>query len=442
MIHRILLNSLLNRTLKYSAEDIKSITIEDGDNFETKISQIKSEGFTKLVIGTSFQSMPIVEGLYCTKYIEILSTRIQSIPSETFSNNQNIESIILSASIKTISYKAFFGSSVSQINLENVNKIDTEAFCNCINLQSVNLANIRSLSSSCFANTSIIEINLPSECTTIPSYAFCNCFNLASFVSNCNSFGEYAFCNFTSLKVFKYNFRESNQFPETVFMSAAIEEIAINFQLFNNKALSKLSIKKLTIYSPILDEYFYYNLEYYTITDGQNFPNLTTIEFTHDSELICFSNMNIEQIIIPNDPNFRCSIKIAGLPKLKNLPNGINTVFYVGDMPGIETVDLTFCTIIYRNSFFNCPKLKRIIGWGDHAMFLGPGLFQFSPLVDINIWNENLSYEVRDIINEQFSPLQFSQIKEININASYPPIFRGCKTLKRLNTLKGPELQE
>ena len=130
MLNGIIWNSLLNYPINYNMEAPKSITIEAGDNLEAKISQIKSEGITKLVIGTSFQSMPTMEGLYCTKYLEILSTQIDSIPEETFSNNQNIESVILSSSIKTISNRAFFSSSISQINLENVNTIETEAFCN------------------------------------------------------------------------------------------------------------------------------------------------------------------------------------------------------------------------------------------------------------------------------------------------------------------------
>ncbi|EAY16542.1 hypothetical protein TVAG_348520 [Trichomonas vaginalis G3] len=204
----------------------------------------------------------------------------------------------------------------------------------------------------------------------------------------------------------------------------------------SSSAFSTLPLKKLIVFNQ--DEYFYGSN-----MDGiLNFPNLKTIEITSDSKYIYLINYNIEEIITPVDPNFRCTINIAGCPKLKNLPNGIEYVKNVGDLPEVESVDLSFCKRIYRNSFFNCPKLKRIIGWGDHEMTVEPSLFELCPMIDINIWNNNLKFYGVTMFSDKYSPLQYSYIKELTINSSKIPTFYGCKQLKKVVFIEGCGIRE
>lgn len=395
MLNQIVLYSLIDKAIKYNMETEKSITIQNNDDLEIISSRIKSEDFTKLIIGDTMQSFPIFEGLHSINSLEIVSEQINSIPEEAFMKNQNIKNVKLSKSITTIANRPFYGSSISQINLENVNSIGESAFCDCINLQSADLQKIQSLDSSCFANTSLIEVNLSTDFMILPSYAFCNCFKLTTFISKCNSFGEYSFCNCTSLKIFKYDFKDTWEIHSTALISTAIEELEINSNAMRNDAFSKLPIKKLIIYSssPYFNGGKYDGLIYY--------QNLKTIEFTRDTYSIALRNMNIEEIITPDDPDFSCQIDIAGCPKLKNLPNGIDYVRYAGDLPEIESVDLTHCKRIYRNSFFNCPKL----------------------------WNTNLKFHGNADVHY---PLSNTYIRELTVDSSSLPRFYNCFYLEKV----------
>lgn len=286
----------------------------------------------------------------------------------------------MSESITTISEKAFFNSTISQINLNYISTIEIEAFCNCSDLESIDLSSIQSLDTSCFANSSLIEINLPDNLTSIPSYAFYNCFKLTSFISNCNRFESYAFCNCTSLKMFKYNFKSLENIGANAFQNVPIEEFSVKIEYLFDSQLLELPIKKFIISSHLssID-----SMQSYSDNYGSNryyfekyYPLLESIEYTTDSNYILLVNMEqIEEIDTSDDPESRISVYIAGCPKLKKLPNRIENVFYIGDLPEIESVDLSYCKLIKRNSFYNCPKLKNVIGWGDHEMNVYQSLF-------------------------------------------------------------------
>lgn len=78
------------------------------------------------------------------------------IPSH-FAYNLDIKDIHIPDNIKQIGWSAFEGSSIENINLENVLYIEMEAFQNCKNLKSIKLDNCRAISVNAFKNCKNLE---------------------------------------------------------------------------------------------------------------------------------------------------------------------------------------------------------------------------------------------------------------------------------------------
>lgn len=434
MLNRVVMNFLIRKSIMYNMEVENSIIINATDNLDSITEKIKSDGITNLIIGENIKSLPLFEGLQLIKSLEIRSNNINHIPNEAFINNQNIEDVILSNSVTKISERAFYNSSISSINLGNIKELGSNAFCYCRKLNQVSLYSIQFLTTSCFKDTSLVEVDLPSQLTIIPSYAFCNCTKLQKFKCNCIYIEHYAFCNCTSLKSFDFNIRSLYDIAYTAFLNTSIEEIEVNTAFHSFPAIKHLNITKvkMTIIDDYRNDYRNDHLNSFFDKIKLNIPNLKTIEFPNGWNYIFMTNTLVENIIIP--PYSSCTIFISSCYKLKKLPSSIYDVKYVGDMPELEEVDLSNCYSISRNSFFNCPKLARIIGWGDHSMILGACLFESCPLIDISIWNSMLRAESN--YYERYSPLENTYIKEMTIQSGNVPKFIGCKVLKKATFLE------
>ncbi|EAX99787.1 hypothetical protein TVAG_175560 [Trichomonas vaginalis G3] len=180
--------------------------------------------------------------------------------------------------------------------------------------------------------------------------------------------------------MFKYNFKSLENIGANAFQNVPIEEFSVKIEYLFDSQLLELPIKKFIISSHLssID-----SMQSYSDNYGSNryyfekyYPLLESIEYTTDSNYILLVNMEqIEEIDTSDDPESRISVYIARCPKLKKLPNRIENLFYIGDLPEIESVDLSYCKLIKRNSFYNCPKLKNVIGWGDHEMNVYQSLF-------------------------------------------------------------------
>ena len=93
-------------------------------------------------------------------------TGVTSLSNNSFSNRENLTSIILPSSITSIGREAFWGSKITSINLgdlSNLTTIGTQAFYNCYRLT---------------------EVTLPASITTMGSNVFANCYNIVKVVSN------------------------------------------------------------------------------------------------------------------------------------------------------------------------------------------------------------------------------------------------------------------
>ena len=125
--------------------------------------------------------------------------------NSTFSGNQNIETVILPETFKFIGERAFFSSSVADVDFSKVlETISESAFENCDNLTSITLPEglesigssafqdcnnltsvtfpkgLLSLEDYAFSGSSLISVTLPEGLQSIGNNAFQYCFNLTS----------------------------------------------------------------------------------------------------------------------------------------------------------------------------------------------------------------------------------------------------------------------
>lgn len=130
-----------------------------------------------------------------TSYGEDVFGNNRSLVSVTFPDNMEkvpygfliecsmIEEIVLPSSVKEIGEQAFAGlSSLSSINLENVEVIGKNSFSNCSSLVEIELSNqLMIISDYAFAyNSSLESIKLPSHLVYIGKAAFSGCYELTT----------------------------------------------------------------------------------------------------------------------------------------------------------------------------------------------------------------------------------------------------------------------
>ena len=139
--------------------------------------------------------------------------------------------------------------------------------------------------------------------------------------------------------------------------------------------------------------------------------------------------MNIEEINYPaqNTHGINFEIKITDCPKLIELKKGFGSVSNIFNLESLKTVDLTTCEYINSNSFFKCPNLEEIIGWGDHELDVGEHLFQLCPKININTWTDKIVSSATEILIN-------TAIKEMHITGlnSDLPSFFNCRKLKKV----------
>ena len=148
------------------------------------------------------------------------------IPLGICDNMENISSITIPRSVKTIEESAFYGcSGLSKINIPNnvttiearafqgcssvdslwigdgITSIPHHTFCNCYSLDFADLNKVESIGEYAFQSSGLKEITIPNSVTNIDKMAFYNCSSLTSVTipNSVTSIGSYAFYNCSSL---------------------------------------------------------------------------------------------------------------------------------------------------------------------------------------------------------------------------------------------------
>ena len=156
----------------------------------------------------------------------VIPDNVVEIPSEVFSNNQQIEIVILPKTLRKIGESAFENmQSLKEINLENVKEIGDRAFKECKSLEKVSLKCDKIGISAFDGCNSLTEAE--ADCEIIEDFAFRNCGRLQKVVlKNTRILRARSFCVAKELKeiVLPYGLEE---IEDDVFSYCNIEVLTI-----------------------------------------------------------------------------------------------------------------------------------------------------------------------------------------------------------------------
>ena len=103
----------------------------------------------------------------CTSWnIDIGNTKIESLGSEVFSGCTSYTKTTIPEKVTVLKYRAFYQSGMSDININNVYDIDTQAFDGA-NLSSIDLKHVERIWYRAFANNHLTELYLPKSIVDI-----------------------------------------------------------------------------------------------------------------------------------------------------------------------------------------------------------------------------------------------------------------------------------
>lgn len=114
---------------------------------------------------------------YNTKVLKVIK-----VGDRAFCNEKNLETVILGANIKTLGTSAFYESSVKNVTIpDGVKTISEHCFADCKNLTSISLpASVTKIEYGAFAGSGLISFDMPNTIETLGSYCFNNCTSLES----------------------------------------------------------------------------------------------------------------------------------------------------------------------------------------------------------------------------------------------------------------------
>ena len=103
----------------------------------------------------------------CTKWnIDIGNTKIEKLGSEVFSGCTSFTKTTIPSKVTKLNYRAFYQSGMTDVNINNVYDIDTQAFDGA-NLSQIDLKNVERIWYGAFANNHLTEVYLPKSIVNI-----------------------------------------------------------------------------------------------------------------------------------------------------------------------------------------------------------------------------------------------------------------------------------
>ncbi len=242
-----------------NASDVLGYGSSDENNITRKLKNSNKKVALKLSGNEELSSISGFKSLSKLIKIDLSSNiHISSIGNDTFKGCENLNSIILPASIESIGDTVFYNTAIREIDLSacsNFTSIGKDAFKECIKLKTVLLpASIESIGEGAFYNTKITRIDLSacSNLTNIGNYVFNTCYSLEEVLlpESIESIGERAFyktaitqidlsacSNLTSIGNFVFY---SCRSLEEVLLPVSIESIGVG--AFGESAIREIDL--------------------------------------------------------------------------------------------------------------------------------------------------------------------------------------------------------
>lgn len=195
---------------------LKEITVDEANPIYCAVNNCLIEKATGIVISGCQNSVipddgsitAINEGAFCRQYFLKsinIPNGVKSIGAYAFLNCRDLKEIVLPASVKKLSVSAFEGcEKLEKINLENVERIERNAFENCRSLKGELVISDRTvkIGTCAFELSGITSITIGSGVTAIESGTFRSCHNLEKVVlsEGLTKIDKYAFTHCENLK--------------------------------------------------------------------------------------------------------------------------------------------------------------------------------------------------------------------------------------------------
>ena len=201
----------------------------DGDGVLTGVSGITESGTTVTVPS------------------EIDGIAVREIGDDVFKDNGNIVSLIIPDSVKTLGYRMCSGcTALREVRLPSgITVIPDEAFDGCSSLRTINFPDtLKEIRSDAFCGTALTEFVAPDSLTGIWLYAFKDCVDLATVeLTNVRSISSGAFQNCTSLRSVRLSDKMTglsdhifDGCTSLAFIDMPDDPIPVSFSVFNGTA--------------------------------------------------------------------------------------------------------------------------------------------------------------------------------------------------------------
>lgn len=341
---------------------------------------------------------------------------ITEIPDALFYNSKTIREVVLDKSVKRIQTTAFARSTISKINLENVEYIEDNAFSECANLETISV-NYQT-SSGVFSMSGLTSIKFLDNAVSVPQRMCMNCYNLKTVKLNPSiiEIESEAFSGCFKLDTIEFNGAPIQAINDGAFIQtynlknfviqSTVEKVGPN--AFENSGLTEVTIEDHKEMLNLGENCFNGCSYLKTIKIGKNISinnaesvfsgcyALTEIEFQNDIEMIgtnCFMN---------------CA-------KLK-------------------TVKITGITFLSESCFYRCVSLEYINL--SSATFFDDDCFAFCFNLDTDI------PEVFTARDNSFKWCSKLKIKDFNGECSGKSTFMYCNSLTEINIINNKVTSE
>lgn len=331
---------------------------------------------------------------------------VTRIGASAFYGCGGVTSVVLPNTIKSIGRSAFHDCGLKSINIPaSVTKIEYEAFSMCQNINKVIVEDLSAWCNISFAYcanplrlahhlysdpiTEITDLVLPTDITSIGSYAFqgCACTSV-TFPPNITSIGDQAFASCTNLKkiivsdigawrnisfgdnpLFYAHYLYSDQDTRILDLVIPNTVTTIENSAFNYCYISTLKIPSSV--TKIGRNAFYSNQSIQKLTIG-DIASWCDIDFSGEgSNPIAFSqhiysnNKEIKELVIPNTVTTIKPFAFIGFKGLNSVtfPNSIVSIGSesFADCSGLTSIDLPISLInIGNNTFKGCNSLTSL----------------------------------------------------------------------------------
>lgn len=306
-------------------------------------------------------------------------------------------------------------STLKEVHLDNVTKINSSAFMNCTGLRELTLSNsLENIGTYAFANcTSLDKIRLPANVTTVDYYAFYGCKNLheISLNENLNKIGASAFkaCHAlkeitipmsvtdfagsaldscTNLKSITIGgpipLRCSNFAKHSPVESITLRGNLANVQLSDLKTLTTV---RLTDYCDAIDKYAFYSCFGLKEIYFGNIKSIGYNAFGYCTSLTSADLSKVEEIgnqafnNCTNLANVKFGDKITKIPDCLsksgitalNIPDNVTSFTTPGNCENLATVTIGDGVTQCSGVFYGCTSLQSVrFGKNTTAVYLQP----------------------------------------------------------------------